>query len=72
MTLVERLEQQARLFDLSAKESTANDSYRQEHRDLANLLLEAAARIKQLERWEMIVPPRPYKRGIKGADHASD
>ena len=62
MNLIQKLEREARLLDLAAKESVASGSYRQEHRDLANLLLEAAKRIHELEQ------PRTNRR-VRGVDH---
>ena len=70
MTLVDRLEAQARDLDWKVKGSFFNRDlgYAQRERDMCDLLLEAAKRIRELEKWEMVVPPRPYKRGIKGVD----
>ena len=48
MSLVERLEEEARYLDL--RKVWGPDGYSQEHADLRDLLLEAAKEVKSLQR----------------------
>ena len=59
MTLLEKLEREARKWDHRAKQSVHEDSYDQTARDLSILLTQAMQRIRVLENKAM---PPSYKK----------
>ena len=63
MTLVEKLEKRAKEII-----PWIGGEYFCELDESRSLFEQAAKRIRELEKWEMIIPPRPYNTKIRGVD----